>query len=56
MPVTAVRILQQHRGLDLEQLALNRPVPETCEEVQETPAPSLENRPRRISRSSYLNG
>ncbi|OQX35371.1 MAG: hypothetical protein B0D91_10920, partial [Oceanospirillales bacterium LUC14_002_19_P2] len=54
--LTAVRILQQHRGLDLEQLSLNRPVPETCEEVQEKPAPSLENRPRRISRSSYLNG
>ncbi|WP_175404697.1 terminase gpA endonuclease subunit, partial [Endozoicomonas atrinae] len=53
--LTAVRILQQHRGLDLEQLAAQRPEPEVQIE-QEEPADIAVNRNRRISRSTYLNG
>ena len=50
--LTAVRILQQHRGLNLEQLAEQRVEPdvmaETAALVEQQP------RPRRSSRSSYL--
>ena len=54
--LTAVRILQQHRGLNLELLAEQRPEPQDASAVIEAiepvePAP----RQRRQSRSSYLN-
>ena len=54
--LTAVRILQQHRGLNLELLAEQRPEPQNASAVIEAiepiePAP----RQRRQSRSSYLN-
>uniref|UniRef100_UPI00248F1CAE terminase gpA endonuclease subunit n=1 Tax=Parendozoicomonas sp. Alg238-R29 TaxID=2993446 RepID=UPI00248F1CAE len=52
--LTAVRILQQHRGLNLEQLAEQRPEPDIMAET----AALIEQKPRsrRASRSSYLNG
>lgn len=53
--LTAVRILQQHRGLDLEQLAEQRPEPELLVE-QEQPDSLTSTRHRRTSRSTYLNG
>ncbi|WP_067521641.1 phage terminase large subunit family protein [Endozoicomonas ascidiicola] len=53
--LTAVRILQQHRGLNLEQLAAQRPEPEVQME-QDEPTDIAANRHRRTSRSTYLNG
>nr|WP_306671268.1 terminase gpA endonuclease subunit [Endozoicomonas sp. SESOKO2] len=53
--LTAVRILQQHRGLNLEQLAAQRPEPEIILEASE-PETLTRARSRRFSRSSYLNG
>ncbi len=54
--LTAVRILQQHRGLDLERLAEQRPEPEVQIDHDDVSAKSISPRPRRLSRSTYLNG
>ena len=54
--LTAVRILQQHRGLDLERLAEQRPEPEVQIDQADMSPEAISTRPRRLSRSTYLNG
>ena len=53
--LTAIRIMQQHRGLNLELLAVQR---QEQQNPTQTSQPSKANRPtsRRTARSSYLNG
>ena len=55
--LTAVRLLQQHRGINLEALAAGRPSPNKSESTEDLAEEQPANRPlRRSSRSSYLNG
>ena len=55
--LTAIRILQQHRGINLERLAEQRPSPEAIAHLQDAEKKESSSRPvRRRSRSSYLQG
>ena len=53
--LAAVRILQQHRGINLERLASSRPSPDApVEEDEQEEAQTVKQPARRSSRSSYL--
>ncbi|WP_066017943.1 phage terminase large subunit family protein [Endozoicomonas atrinae] len=55
--LAAIRILQQHRGINLERLASSRPSPETPLDEEGQEEKEKLGRPiRRSSKSSYLNG
>ncbi|WP_175404604.1 terminase gpA endonuclease subunit, partial [Endozoicomonas atrinae] len=53
--LAAVRILQQHRGINLERLASSRPSPDApVEEDEQEEAQKVKQPTRRSSRSAYL--
>ncbi|WP_263080693.1 phage terminase large subunit family protein [Endozoicomonas sp. Mp262] len=55
--LTAVRILQQHKGINLDRLALERPGPEEMAEQEQSEQTSpAKQAARRVTRSAYLNG